>query len=502
MELIYKTDNGKLIQGDNIEVIEKIKDNTYDSCISDFPYDLKFMGKSWDNTGNFYDWCKTRAIGLHRIIKPGGYVCIFGHPKTNHRMKCAFEDAGFQIVEEIDWIYGTGFPKNQDIGKLFDKRKGGSLIADEIMKYLKKHRELKGVSISQLDKDIFNGTTKYSRWYEERNDGRLPNEEDWFKLKEYLKFDNTYDELIKQAEREKISEYKQYRSEDGNWATNKQGSMFKSGEKIIDITLPSSSLAQKWDGWKTSGLKPAHEPITVFQKPLEKNYCYNIEKYNCGAMNIDACRIPTSQDDKDIINAKASKNPTTNYSDSENKIYGAYAEDKSVPANEIGRFPANIILDSSMGEILDNQSGISKSKKSMRGIGLTDSLIYGKGDKNFDTMRGHNDSGGASRYFLKIEDEDFVPFLYCSKATKKEKGEGNTHVTVKPKALIKWLIKLVTPIDGKTIDCCAGSGTHGLSCEELNKEEGYNLKWINIELLNTEKEPYCEIAKNRIKSVI
>jgi len=503
LELIYKTDNGKLIQGDNIEVIEKIKDNTYDSCISDFPYDLKFMGKSWDNTGNFYDWCKTRAIGLHRIIKPGGYVCIFGHPKTNHRMKCAFEDAGFQIVEEIDWIYGTGFPKNQDIGKLFDKRKGGSLIADEIMKYLKKHRELKGVSISQLDKDIFNGTTKYSRWYEERNDGRLPNEEDWFKLKEYLKFDNTYDELIKQAEREKISEYKQYRSEDGNWATNKQGSMFKSGEKIIDITLPSSSLAQKWDGWKTSGLKPAHEPITVFQKPLEKNYCYNIEKYNCGAMNIDASRIPTSQVDKDIINAKASKNPTTNYSDNENKIYGAYAEDKSMPANEIGRFPANIILDSSMGEILDSQSGITKSGK----VKENKDAYEGKSNTGFlrgitTTQNQHGDSGGASRFFLKIDADDFVPFYYCGKATKKEKGECNTHVTVKPKQLIKWLIKLVTPIDGKTIDVTAGSGTHGLSCEELNKEEGYNLKWINIELLNTEKEPYCEIAKNRIKSVI
>ena len=432
MELIYKTDNGKLIQGDNIEVMEKIKDNTYDSCISDFPYDLKFMGKSWDNTGDFYKWCKARAIGLYRIIKPGGYVCIFGHPKTNHRMKCAFEDAGFQIVEEIDWIYGTGMPKNQDIGKLFDKKAGVE-------------RKITGVAGKSA---IHEGG---------------------------------------------------YKSD----ATGNSGGKF--GGKYYN-SEPSTEQAKQWDGWKTSGLKPAHEPITVFQKPLEGTYINNINIHNCGAMNIDACRILTSQDDKDIINAKASKNPTTNYSDSENKIYGAYTEDKSMPANEIGRFPANIILDSSMGEILDSQSGISKSTggKGEKSKGALGDSVYGKykNEELATNAGGLGDVGGASRYFLKIEQEDFTPFYYCPKANKKEKGESNTHVTVKPKALIKWLIKLVTPIDGKTIDCCAGSGTHGLSCEELNRDEGYNLKWINIELLNTDKEPYCEIAKNRIKSVI
>ena len=425
MELIYKTDNGKLIHGDNIEIMEKLKDNTFDSGISDFPYDLKFMGKKWDNTGNFYDWCNKRAIQLYRIIKPGGYVCIFGHAKTNHRMKSAFEDVGFQIVEEIDYIYGTGFPKNQDIGKLFDKKSG-----------IKRH-------LSKIQRPIGgkNGV---------------------------------------------------YEGQGGNW-----------GETV---NIPETEQAIKWNGYKTSGLKPAHEPITIFQKPLEGTYIQNIEKHNCGAMNIDACRIPTSQKDKDIINAKSSKNPTTNYSDSEDKIYGAYAEDKSMPANEIGRFPANIILDSSIGEILDNQSGISKSTggKGDKSKGALGDSIYGK-YKNEElsvNAGGLGDTGGASRYFLKINDEDFVPFLYCPKATKKEKGEGNTHVTVKPKQLIKWLIKLVTPKDGKTIDITAGSGTHGLSCEELNKEEEYNLKWINIELLNTEKEPYCDIAKNRIKSVV
>lgn len=431
IEIIYKNTNGKIVHGDNIEVMQKIKECSVDSCISDFPYDLSFMGKKWDTTGNFYEWCKVRAEGLYRVLKHGGYVCIFGHPKTNHRMKCAFEDTGFKIVEEIDWVYGTGMPKNQDIGKMFDKKAGAE-------------REVVGVA------------------------GKSGIHEGGYKS-------------------------------DG---VNNSGGKF--GGEYYN-TNPATELAQKWDGWKTAGLKPAHEPITIFQKPLEGKYIDNIEKYGCGGMNIDACRIPTSQEDKDMINAKASKNPTTNYSDSEDRIYGAYAEDKSMPANEIGRFPANMIFDSAMGEILDSQSGISKSTggSGEKSKGALGNSVYGKykNEELATNAGGLGDTGGASRYFLNIDQDEFVPFYYCPKATKKEKGEGNTHVTVKPKGLIKWLIKLVTPVNGRTIDITAGSCTHALSCEELNRDEGYSLQWINIEMMNTEKEPYCNIGKKRVAEV-
>lgn len=390
IKTILKTNTGELINGDNVEVLKTLLNDTYDSCISDFPYNLSFMGKKWDTQTDFYNWCKERSVELFRVVKSGGYVLIFGHHKSNHRMKCAFEDVGFNIVEEIDWVYGSGFPKNQDIGKMFSKK----------------------------------------------------------------------------------------------------------GKEI---------LSKEFEGWKTSGLKPAKEIITVFQKPLEGKYLDNIEKYNCGAMNIDACRVHISQDDINMINKKASKNPTTNYSDSEEKIYGAYEKDMSMPANELGRFPSNVIFDSIMGVKLDKQSGISKStggsgEKSMGALGDS---IYGEYANNQLSTHagGLGDEGGASRYFLNIENEEFLPFMYCPKATKKEKGEGNTHVTVKPKKLIKWLIKLVTPVGGCTLDITAGSGTHGLCCEELNKEEDYQLKWLDIEMMNTEKEPYCDIAKQRIEQI-
>jgi len=412
--------------------MRKIKENSVDSCISDFPYDLSFMGKKWDSTGNFYEWCKDRAEPLYRIIKPGGYVCIFGHPKTNHRMKSAFEDVGFNIVEEIDWVYGTGFPKNQDIGKLFDKKAGAE-------------REIVG--------------------YLDRNDRKLPS------------------------------------GEGGTHGTAHQDYCNNGRETInLSITAPATNQAKKWDGWKTSGLKPAHEPITVFQKPLEGTYINNINTYGVGGMNINACRIEHNEPIK-TTNRKprsATWNMDTCGFDSTNNTVAS--------ADPNGRFPANMIFDSSMGEVLDNQSGISKSTGGSgdKSKGALGDSVYGKykNEELSANAGGLGDSSGASRYFLKIDAEDFVPFLYCPKASKKEKGEGNTHVTVKPKELIKWLIKLVTPINGKTIDITAGSGTHGLACEELNKNEGYNLRWIDIELLNTEKEPYCEIAMNRIKNVI
>ena len=247
-----KLGSGTLINGDNLEVMKQYDDNYFDNCISDFPYDLKFMGKKWDTYSNFYEWCKERAEGLHRIVKHGGYVLIFGHHKTNHRMKCAFEDAGFKIVEEIDWVYSTGFPKNQDIGKLFDK-------ANE------------------------------------------------------------------------------------------------------------TELAEQFNGWKTSGLKPAKEIITVFQKPLKGKYIDNIKEYGCGAMNIDACRVEyKNQADLDLVKAKCNftENSKSIGFGTADSLYGT----GSTPLNqardcvkEDGRFPANIIFDTYMGQVLDEQSGLLKS---------------------------------------------------------------------------------------------------------------------------------------------
>lgn len=102
--LIIKKNN--IYLGDNLDLLKKIKDNSIDSVVSDFPYNLSFMGKKWDTIQNYQEWCYERAKELLRVLKPGGYCLIFGGTRTHHRLFCAFEDAGFEIKDEISWIYG------------------------------------------------------------------------------------------------------------------------------------------------------------------------------------------------------------------------------------------------------------------------------------------------------------------------------------------------------------------------------------------------------------
>ena len=112
----------KIYLGDNIELLKQLEVNSIHSCVSDFPYNLGFMGRKWDTITNYYDWCYQRAIELFRVMKPGAICLIFGGTRTHHRLVCAFEDAGFQIKDEMQWIYGSGFPKSYNISKGFDKK--------------------------------------------------------------------------------------------------------------------------------------------------------------------------------------------------------------------------------------------------------------------------------------------------------------------------------------------------------------------------------------------
>ena len=150
--------DNNIINGDCIEELKKLPDNSIDAIITDPPYGLEFMGKDWDkfkegkniaggttgidtpfgrskplasfyqltnenmlNFQNFtYEWAKECL----RVLKSGGYLLSFGGTRTYHRMACAIEDAGFEIRDCIMWIYGSGFPKSLNIGKQIDKIQG------------------------------------------------------------------------------------------------------------------------------------------------------------------------------------------------------------------------------------------------------------------------------------------------------------------------------------------------------------------------------------------
>ena len=387
----------KIYNMDCLKGLKLLEDNSIDSIVTDPPYELGFMGKSWDSTGIAYNielWKECL-----RVLKHGGHLLAFGGTRTYHRMACAIEDAGFEIRDQIQWIYGSGFPKSMDISKAIDK------------KFKAKREVIKTVKGMGKQNPEWNGTAK----------GRKEN---------YYK-----------------PEYQ--------------------------LTASATPEAKQWDGWGTA-LKPANEPIVVARKPLsEKTVIENVLKWGTGGINIDDCRIEHSEPVK-TTNRKqrsASWNMDNCGFDSTNNT--------TASASPLGRFPANVILDEEAGGILDEQTGILKSGllKAGHPYGLGDGQnVYGKltGYTKQDT---HGDSGGASRFF------------YCAKASKKERGEGNTHPTVKPLKLISYLITLVTPPNGICLDIFEGSGTHALACIENE------FKYIGFE----KDENYHKIALSRIE---
>ena len=121
----------KLINADCIEAMKAMPDNSVDSIVTDPPYELGFMGKSWDASGiafNVEVW--REAL---RVMKPGGHLIAFSGSRTYHRMAVAIEDAGFEIRDQIMWVYGSGFPKSHNVSKGIDKAAGfdGEVIATE-----------------------------------------------------------------------------------------------------------------------------------------------------------------------------------------------------------------------------------------------------------------------------------------------------------------------------------------------------------------------------------
>ena len=227
-----------------------------------------------------------------------------------------------------------------------------------------------------------------------------------------------------------------------------------------------------FEGYKSHALKPAYEPIIMAMKPNDGTYAGNALKWGVSGINVEKCRIGKEK----IEAGRKNRNTLAGY----NSGFGSIEKPHS-----LGRFPANIILDEEAGKLLDEQTGVLQSGPS------------------------YNGSGGASRFF------------YCAKASKSERNAGcevldekgvhryskgvgkwkdsnapsydtNFHPTVKPLALMEYLINLVMPPkDGLLLDPFAGSGTTLVASKKL----GYNA--IGIE----RESEYCEIAKARIKNV-
>ena len=231
-----------------------------------------------------------------------------------------------------------------------------------------------------------------------------------------------------------------------------------------------SPEAAKWDGFGTC-LKPAYEPILVARKPLDGTVIDNVLKHGTGVLNIEACRVPLPEGDNLTDGIERNEHKADTQGMGFNFVSG------NRPAG-VGRFPANLIHDGSP-EVLElfpesrGQQGAVTGKEPSE----TTRGIYGKFSGNRKRCVPRNDSGSAARFF------------YCAKASREERGEGNTHVTVKPLALMRYLVTLVAPPGSVVLDPFMGSGSTGVACMQTG--HGF----VGIE---KEKE-YFDIAKNRIE---
>ena len=293
------------------------------------------------------------------------------------------------------------------------------------------------------------------------------------------------------------------------------GSGFPKSMDVAKAIRRSGHDPGEWEGWGTC-LKPAWEPIIVARKPLDGTVAHNVLTWGVGALNIDACRVPIGNGD-DVF----AKNPHTRSKGKNSGIYGEYGAAESDWSGEKGRFPANLVHDGSQ-MVLDLFPDTGKSSgggRHTRGNpGEESTGVYGSftGGTSTDHI-GMGDSGSAARFFnafrvgeasaqrsyadrgatdwdgrpgMRREPTSADRFFYCAKASKKERGEGNSHPTVKPVALMKWLVRLVTPEGGVVLDPFAGSGTTLVACKMLGR------KCVGIE-----REPeYVEIINQRLRS--
>lgn len=402
-----------IINGDCLEELNKLDENSVDAIVTDPPYGLTsitkrfgkvgsapakygkdgsfarlskgFMGKEWDGSGIEYNvelWQKCL-----RVLKPGGYLLAFGGTRTYHRIACAIEDAGFEIRDCILWLYGSGFPKSMNIGLAVDKKLGNESKVTGV-------RKQSGAK---------------------------------FKLKQEL-IDN--------------------------------GGFNDPDRKEFEV----KEVQNEWKGWGTA-LKPSYEPIIVARKPFKGRLVDNVMKYGVGGININECRVPAENIEEIYRKPSVTKQqPAIRFNAC--KVQGSLTDDYLK-----GRFPANVLLDTREGEEWRRYFYCAKASKKDRDEGLEEF------EKDI-TDDGRN----------KPIDN---PYL------RGKTMRHNTHPTVKPTALMQYLIRLVAPKGATILDPFMGSGSTGKAVMYENKERDTDYKFIGIE----KDAEYCKIAEARIKHV-
>ena len=523
--------------------MKEMPDNSVDSIVTDPPYELGFMGKSWDSSGiafNVEVW--QEAL---RVLKPGGHLLAFSGSRTYHRMAVAIEDAGFEIRDQIMYVYGSGFPKSLNVKKAAKDKVCQCSVEwsygtdTQGTKSQAKHdlRLMQNAHLSQtINAENKQGevlltqlqeqsapSTNGGKSQEGLEDGKESSVEGW---------GNTQ-ETKGQLQGSEIHSLPAGVSADGSQGRLHNGTPISDGsmdgqdansdrsgqsQESQSIGQPQGELGAlsnqrgsqaggSWricgrcnkpliDGWGTA-LKPAHEPIVLARKPLIGTVANNVLTFGTGGLNIDGSRVGSEG------GSTGGDKPSTHLS-----LSGAFSTGHDVVKLDAGRWPANFIHDGS-DEVVelfpDTKSGAVKPYQRANRDSYSGSMPAES------TFNKEGDSGSAARFF------------YCAKASKRDRNEGldgfeakekrymatangtgetsigmdrfttqpvaNHHPTVKPTDLMRYLVRLVTPPNGTVLDPFMGSGSTGKACAY----EGFN--FIGID----QSAEYVEIARARIE---
>jgi DNA modification methylase len=454
MKLYSSNDSYKLYHGNMLDMREVIEPNSIDSIVTDPPYELGFMGKSWDKSGIAFQketWGK-----CFEVLKPGGYLLVFGGSRTFHRIACAIEDAGFEIRDTIMWLYGSGFPKSMDISKAINKK-------------FKAKREV----ICGNPNARPNSQPKYSL------DGKSKN------------FQINVQPITAPA----TPEAQQW---DG-WGT----ALKPSFEPIIVARKPvEGTVVNNVLKWGVGGIN-IDECRVAFNGDKWKNQKSGstAKAFNLNEQQREAgTGVLAGYECKANENGRFPANTILTYDETDfDEVCGGFPHTKSTP-----RTPT-IGGTGGIGQATDFQRGsetspyndsgsaaryfyCAKASKKDRDEGLDD----------FELKTSHAKGNGLDRVCEFCGVSQLTPELCkCEIKSWVAKPRKNTHPTVKPTELMQYLVRLVTPKGGTILDPFNGSGSTGKAVMYENKERNKNYKYIGIELV----EEYLPIAKARIEYV-
>jgi site-specific DNA-methyltransferase (adenine-specific) len=287
-------------EGDCLQSLRTMPDESVHCVVTDPPYGLSFMGKRWD-----YD---VPAVAVWqeclRVLKPGGHLLAFAGTRTQHRMAVRIEDAGFEIRDMIAWVYGSGFSKSMDVTKAIDAQ---DAVQEQQARRLRFTAWMRSTGISRKQVTevlqesglITQNGTMAGHYFAVSAEGQpsIMTREHLEACRHLLGDIPEWVERecdIRSVESQTLKSREVIGQKSGTQHADGRKSCFDVAAKMvkveIPITAPATEAAKQWQGWGTS-VRPALEPITWARKPLIGTVAENLLQHGTGAVNVDGCKV-------------------------------------------------------------------------------------------------------------------------------------------------------------------------------------------------------------------